>query len=177
MLFISRNLLITILLITAIAGQNAEQLKPLNKEAPVEWVDPATGHRVIRLSREPGSASLYFHQNPYTAEGDKMVITTPGGISTINLKTREIEKIVEGRASHLVVGRKTRQVFYLKDGTAYATHLDTHETRAIVRKPELRSGSGFAVNADETLLAGSFIESQGESAASPPASATPGARP
>jgi oligogalacturonide lyase len=181
-MFSIRRSLATLSLLTAAiwaqnAGQSVEQAKPVDKEPPTEWVEPATGHRVIRLTREPGSASLYFHQNPYTAEGDKMVITTPGGISTINLKTREIEKIVEGRASHLVVGRKTRQVFYLKDGTAYATHLDTHETRAIVRKPELRSGSGFAVNADETLLAGSFIESQGESSVSPPASATPGARP
>jgi oligogalacturonide lyase len=174
---LATSLLLTVAIWAQNTGKDAEQSKPVDKEPPTEWVDPATGHRVIRLTREPGSASLYFHQNPYTAEGDKMVITTPGGISTINLKTRAIEKIVEGRASHLVVGRKTRQVFYLKDGTAYATHLDTHETRAIVRKPELRSGSGFAVNADETLLAGSFIESQGETAASPPASATPGARP
>jgi oligogalacturonide lyase len=176
MLSIARSLTITLLLTAAIPGQNAEQPKQVDKEPPIEWVDPATGHRVIRLTREPGSASLYFHQNPYTAEGDKMVITTPGGISTIDLKTRKIEQVVEGRASHLVVGRKTRQVFYLKDGTAYATHLDTRETRAIVRRPELRSGSGFAVNADETLLAGSFVEGRVESAPPPPASATPGAR-
>ena len=31
-------------------------------EPPTEWVDADTGHRVVRLSREPGSASLYFHQ-------------------------------------------------------------------------------------------------------------------
>src|SRR5262245_20884219 len=182
MLFILRNLTITMLIIAAVCvqttGQNEQSnvKKPVEKETPVEWIDPATGHRVIRLSRDPGSASLYFHQNPYTAEGDKLVITTPGGISTINLKTRKIEQVVEGRASHIVVGRKTRQVFYLKDGTAYATHLATRETRAIVRKPELRSGSGFTINADETLLGGSFIEGQVESTVLPPASATPGAR-
>jgi oligogalacturonide lyase len=171
MVSIRRSLTITMLLSAAIWAQNS------GKEPPAEWVDPETGHRVFRLTREPGSASLYFHQNPYTAKGDKMVITTAGGISTINLKTREIEQVVEGRASHIVVGRKTRQVFYLKDGTAYATNLDTRETRAIVRKPELRSGSGFTVNADETLLAGSFIEGEGAGAATPPASATPGRRP
>jgi oligogalacturonide lyase len=176
MIPIARSLTITLLLTSAIWGQNAEQPKQVDKEPPTEWIDPATGHRIFRLTSEPGSASLYFHQNPYTAEGDKMVITTQGGISTINLKTRKIEQVVEGRASHMVVGRKTRQVFYLKDGTAYATHLDTRETRAIVRRPELRSGSGFAVNADETLLAGSFIEGRVENAPPPPASATPGAR-
>src|SRR5262249_26223468 len=84
-------------------------------EPPIEWIEPETGHRVIRLSRDPGSASLYFHQNAYTAAGDKLVITTPKGISTIELKTGKIELIVEGRTSSLIVGRKTRQVFYLKD--------------------------------------------------------------
>lgn len=64
-------------------------------EIPREWIDPDTGHRVIRLSDEPGSASLYFHQNAYTPDGQKLIITTPGGLSTIDLKTRAIEKIVE----------------------------------------------------------------------------------
>ena len=42
-----------------------------------EWVDQTTGHRVLRLTDTPGSASLYFHQNSYTPQGDKMVISTP----------------------------------------------------------------------------------------------------
>jgi oligogalacturonide lyase len=125
---------------------------------PREWVDPDTGHRVIRLTEDSGGASLYFHQNGYTASGDKLVITTQTGLSTINLKTRKVEPLVEGRASSVVVGGKTRQVFYIKDDTVYATHLDTRETRAIVKNAELRTGSGLAVNADETLLAGSMIE-------------------
>jgi len=99
--------------------------------APKESVDPATGHRVVRLSDESGTASLYFHQNPYTASGDKMVVTTRDGLATIDLRSRKIESIVAGRVSEVVVGRKTRQVFYMKDGTVYSTHLDTHTTPAI----------------------------------------------
>src|SRR3989442_15332365 len=76
-------------------------------EPPREWIDPATGHRVIRLSNEPGSANLYFHQHAYTASGDKMVITRREGISTIDLKTRKLEPVVEGRVSRIVVGRKS----------------------------------------------------------------------
>src|SRR6266496_3884958 len=73
------------------------------KDPPREWIDPDTGHRVLRLSDEPGSASLYFHQNAYTPDGEKLIITTPTGLSTINLKTRAIEKltakaIAEGKA-------------------------------------------------------------------------------
>src|SRR5215813_7070111 len=136
----------------AIAQSDAPQVPPR------EWIDPDTGHRVIRLTEDSGGASLYFHQNGYTASGDKLVITTHGGLSTINLKTRKVEPLLEGRVSQVVVGRKTRQVFYIKDDTVWATNLDTRETRAIVKNAELRTGSGLAVNADETLLAGSMIE-------------------
>jgi len=126
------------------------------QEPPREWIEPATGHKVIRLSREPGTASLYFHQNPYTAEGDKMIVTTRGGIATINLKTREIEQIAEGRAGNLIVGKKSRQVFYTRGDTIISTHMDTRETREIAKfPPGMRGGSGFAINADETLLGGS----------------------
>ena len=40
---------------------------------PKSWVDPDTGHRIVRLTDEPGSASLYFNQNGYTADGKKLV--------------------------------------------------------------------------------------------------------
>jgi oligogalacturonide lyase len=113
--------------------------------------------RVVQLTQKAGSASLYFHQNGYTASGDKLVITTPEGIATINLKTRKIEPIVEGCTSDLVVGKKSRTVYYFKDDAAYATNLDTKQTRLIVKNGELRSGSGLTVNADETLLAGSYV--------------------
>ena len=125
-------------------------------EPPLEWIDADTGHRVIRLSREPGTASLYFHQNAYA--GDTLVVTNRQGIAAIDLKTGKLTQIVEGRASNLIIGKKTRQVFYQQDGAIKATHLDTKATREIARLPELRGGSGFALNADETLLGGSLIE-------------------
>src|SRR5947208_2199017 len=94
-------------------------------EPPREWIDPDTGHRIIRLSDEPGSASLYFHQNAYTPDGEKLIITTPTGLATINLKTRAIEKVVEGRVNVIVTGRKTGQVYYVRDRVVYATDLNT----------------------------------------------------
>src|SRR4051812_2294651 len=63
---------------------------------PTEWIDPDTGHRVVQLSREPGSESLYFNLNPFTPDGKKMVITSPSGISLIDLQTHDVEKIVPG---------------------------------------------------------------------------------
>src|SRR5262245_47232213 len=162
---ISRFLAVTLLFVTAVSQTtnisgvfNVIAQSGAPPVPPGEWIDPDTGHRVIRLTEDSGGASLYFHQNGYTESGDKLVITTRAGLSTINLKTRKIEPLVEGRASNVVVGRKTRQVFYIKDDTVYSTHLDTRETRAIVKNSELRTGSGLTVNADETLLGGSLIE-------------------
>ena len=127
-------------------------------QPPVEWIE-ATGHRVIRLSVEDGSSNFYFHQNAYTASGDKMVIATRQGLSVIDLKSRKVEPLIEGRAANAVVGRKTRQVYYLRENAVLATHLDTGTTREIAKLPaEIRGGPGLAVNADETLLAGSYVE-------------------
>ena len=133
-------------------------------EVPREWIDQDTGHRVVRLSDESGSQSLYFHQNAYTPDGQKLIITTPTGLSTIDLKTRAIEKIVEGRVGIIIVGKKTGQVYYtrsvtnnnVRSTTVYATDLNTKATREIVKLPPATSVS--TVNADETLLAGTIDE-------------------
>ena len=38
-------------------------------EPPTAWVDPDTGHRIVRLTREPGSDSFYFNYNGYAPDG------------------------------------------------------------------------------------------------------------
>jgi len=162
-----------VLAIAACAIQILAQQPP--KEWPKEWTDPDTGHRVLRLTDEPGSQSLYFHQNPYTASGDKMVFTSPTGLYTYNFKTGKSELIVEGRVGSLIVGPKTRQAFYFKGDSIYATNLDTRETRLILQRAELRTGSGFGLNADETLLGGSYVEGgQQFTNPRPPAAGQPG---
>jgi len=143
---------------TAPSSTSAEQSAPPAQEPPREWVDPATHHRIVRLSDEDGTASLYFHQNAYTEKGDLLLVSTRHGLSVIDLQTRKIRQVVEGVARNVVVGRKTRQVFYLKGDTVYATSLDSSETRSIATEARLRTGSGFAVNADENLLAGSWVD-------------------
>lgn len=151
-------------------------LTSLAVEPPVEWIEPATGHRVVRLSREPGSASLYFHQNAYTTEGDKLLIVTPGGLSTVNLQTRDLEVVVPsarysmGGSSGIEVGRKSRQVYYSRrfenQTIISATHLDTKATREIAKLPFFATFGG--VSADETLLIGAFSERGPGNPAGPP---------
>src|SRR5262245_8529873 len=75
-------------------------------EPPTEWIEPHTGHRVVRLSKEPGTASLYFHQNAYTADGKKLIVTTRDGLAAIDLASRDISSLVKGRVFVLVTGRK-----------------------------------------------------------------------
>ena len=65
---------------------------------------------------------------------------------------------MEGRTGGVVVGRKTRTVYYFKENSVFATDIDTGATRLIVKDGDLRAGSGLTVNADETLLAGSYTE-------------------
>jgi oligogalacturonide lyase len=160
------------------AGTN--QPAPATPEPSTEWIDPDTGHRVIRLSQEPGTASLYFHQYAYTAGGKKLVVTTRDrGIATINLETRAVERLVAGPVNVLVAGRKTGDVYYTKrtsrevtraDGTretvieavVYAAEVATGRTREIAKLPSGRFVA--SLNADETLLLGSYVEGANQSA-------------
>jgi len=139
-------------------------------ELPTEWIDPDTGHRVIRLSREDGTQSLYFNQNAYTADGKKLIVTTAnGGIATIVLATREVKPLVAGPVSVLVAGHKSGDVYYTKreggvgrgaargvPATVYATNVDTGATREVVKLPPGRQVS--SLNADETLLLGTYVD-------------------
>ncbi len=128
-------------------------------EPPKSWTDPDTGHRVIRLTDEPGSASLYFNQNGYTPDGKKLIYTSPNGISTFDLQTRSVKPVVEGRVRIIEVGHKTASVFYSKGPSVFVTNIETGATREIGALPE--RGSIVTVNADETLLAGTYTEAQG----------------
>ncbi|MGH9659612.1 MAG: oligogalacturonate lyase family protein, partial [Bryobacteraceae bacterium] len=128
-------------------------------DPPESWIDPDTGHRVIRLTTEPGSASLYFNQNGYTADGKRLVFTTPNGISVLDLATRKTRRVVEGRVRMIDAGRRNQRVYYSRDGAVHWTDVDTGATRKIADLP--RRGSISTVNADETLLAGTYIEGEG----------------
>ena len=140
-------------------------------EPPREWIDPDTGHRVVRLSDEPGSQSLYFHQNAYTPDGAKLIIATPTGLATIDLKTRAIEKVVDGRVNLIMTGRKTGQAYYVRAGTVYAVDLGTKVSREIAKLPS--RGSIATVNADETLLAGTMTDGTVPGAPAAPARDAP----
>ncbi|MFL6705597.1 MAG: oligogalacturonate lyase family protein [Paraburkholderia graminis] len=139
---------------------------------PRSWIDPDTGHRVIRLTDEPGSASLYFNINAFTPDGKQMVYTTADhGIGVIDLATFASRPLVKGPVGGgpgaVVVGRKTPTVYYFKGSSddpryasLWAADIDTGKQRQIAELPS-RAGI-FSINADESLGVGSYIVGDGE---------------
>ena len=135
------------------------------EEPPAEWVDPDTHHRVVRLSIEPGSESLYFHYNAYSADGRKLVFTNRDRILAVDVATRAVEEIARGRV--IETGRKTNEVFFTRDNAVWATDLNTHAARQVVPLPPGRRVT--CVNADQTLLAGTVYASDPTGATTRPA--------
>ena len=127
---------------------------------PVDWIDPDTGHRIIRLSPDSGGTSLYFHQRSYTPEGDKLVIRASGGIATVDLRTLGVsqpkfELILPG-AAPIATAWHTREAYFLDRtrNALMAVHLDTKAVREVVKMPAEASSGQIALNCDESLLVG-----------------------
>ena len=156
-LFSALALALMVLAPSARAQDAVTQPKPGAPEPPREWVDKDTGHRVIRLSDKPGSGSLYFNFNGYTPDGTTLAISTPDGVSGVDLKTHALRPLVQGKVRLLFVGRKTGQIYYQRtaeDGSGVVEAVDpkTAKVRQVAR---LAKGVGIqTINADETLLAG-----------------------
>ena len=132
------------------------------EEPPREWIDADTGHRIVRLSREPDTLSLYFHQDAFTPDGKKMVVLAPGGLVLIDLATRENRLLVPGvkyraqSSGGLEVGRKTGRIFYVQEGTVFAADSATGAIQRLVALPP--GGAMSDINADETLLVGAITD-------------------
>lgn len=131
-------------------------------EPPASWTDPDTGHRIIRLTREPGSDSFYFNENAFTPDGKRMVYTTTNGISVLSLDTMQATQMVTGSVRPIIVAHHSPTLYYTRgtDDRLYRTlwsiNLDTGENRKLADLP--RRATVSAINADETLGAGTFIE-------------------
>ena len=130
---------------------------------PTEWIDPDTGHRVVQLSTEPGSESLYFNLNPFSPDGKRMVITTSNSIAMVDMETRAVETLLTGRMHIIMVGRKTGTIYY---GQTQVVNGQTNQfvcaldpnTKVARRVLKLARGQEVhTVNADETLLGGTMV--------------------
>ena len=124
-------------------------------DPPREWIDAATGHRIVRLSDEPGSTSLYFNFNAFTPDGKTLVFQAPSGIVAMDLKTRALKKIVTGKEHLLFVGRKTGSVYFdTPDGSGKVIKAVAAAGGPVKEVARIAAGTIQTINADETLLAG-----------------------
>ena len=79
----------------AIALPSVAQTAPTPGAIPPKtWVDADTGHRVWRLTDEPGSSGFYFNVNAYTPDLKTMIYTAPDGIRGMDMATRQTRLIV-----------------------------------------------------------------------------------
>lgn len=146
-------------------------------EPPKSWVDKDTGHRIFRLTDEPGSGSLYFNVNAYSPDGKLMMYTAPDGIHVLDLTTRKTRLLVPNPprpadsandpmaryrfgVHPIVVGHKTPSVFFTKfdpETRTSALYKADMYTDAIVKLVQLQRGESIiTINADETLGAGTM---------------------
>jgi oligogalacturonide lyase len=137
---------------------------------PREWIDPDTGHRVIRISDEPNSQSLYFHYNSYTPQGDKMVFSSPSGIWTVDLTslgqgTPKLDHIVDGnttRVNLLQAAYQSRDAYFTANDILYAVNIDTKAIRQIYL------GTAAAINCDESCVVNMSAEEDPTGHVQPP---------
>src|ERR1035437_6982409 len=180
------------------------QTKPGDPMPPRSWVDKDTGHRVWRLSDEPNSGAFYFNINGYTPDNKQMIYSAPGGIHVLDLATRATKLLVAnpkqpdgtpasgrdpGVVHILVAGHKTNSVFYTTTDAnhiiaVYKADTNTGAIRKLAVVPHLPNTSSWSVvsvNADETLIAGTYVEGDdagkqyGSNLPARPAVAAPGA--
>jgi oligogalacturonide lyase len=138
-------------------------------DPPREWIDRDTGHRVVRLSDEAGSRTLYFHDNAYTPEGDKLIFSTPSGVACVDVAkigtdAQKIEIVVPD-ARGAMMARRTREVYVSRRGARgggrgaiYAVNVDTRQERLVP------NAVSTVINCNETI---GFVVLRGEAAIDP----------
>ena len=148
------------------------------KKMPDEWIDSATYHKIIRLSRSEGSnMSFYFHNNPFV--GNQMVFynssrqitaaedenkrlevyklnTRNKQLYILDLLTLKTEQLTDHPLSMNgeIVSAKRKEAFYQIKDSVFAVDIKTKKERLVFVFPDDFKGDVTTVNADGTLLGG-----------------------
>jgi oligogalacturonide lyase len=131
---------------------------PVQQPLPRTWIDADTGHRVVRLTDDDGGSTLYFHDNAFSPEGDKLMLRTSKGIAIVDVAAIGTASarldIVQAGARGGYFARRSREIFFNAAGNpsaagrganaVMAVHVDTRKVREVTHAHGL-------VNADETL--------------------------
>jgi oligogalacturonide lyase len=149
------------------------------QKMPNEWIDPSTGHKIIKLTRREGNnMSFYFHNNPFV--GNKMIFYGTDYLNTasndsvkqetgnipasnkqlysVDLKTLKVEQLTyqPNSMNGEIVAEKNKLVYYQVKDSVFSTHVETKQTKLVYVFPADFKASITTINADETLLAGAW---------------------
>jgi oligogalacturonide lyase len=116
---------------------------------PKAWIDADTGHRVVRLTGDAGGSTLYFHDNAFSPQGDKLIFNTPSGIGMVDVAKIGTEalnvEMVAAPARGAYFSRRTREIYSNMSGEKVTVlNIDTHQFREVMYARGL-------INADETV--------------------------
>jgi oligogalacturonide lyase len=122
---------------------------------PRDWIDPNTGHRIVRLTDAAGGSTLYFHDNAFSPEGDTLMINTPNGIAVVDVAKigrSEVTPQIVARGRGGYFARRTREIYFNQTtsgegrgaSSVAAVNVDTTQIRTVAYARGL-------INADETL--------------------------
>jgi oligogalacturonide lyase len=135
--------------------------------SPDEFVDPETHLRVVHLSRKPNARSgvIYFTYDSFTRDSRFALIDDQFDdkwrhLFNFDFQTMTQNPLVTDRLTQdQVVAPKTGNLYYLADDAAWVVNIRGGNPRKIADVPAKWSpGSGFSVNADETLLLGASTD-------------------
>lgn len=195
---------ISYLLSVLLSASSCSAVLSQTGEPPASWVDKDTGHRILRLTGEPGSSGFYFNENAYSPDGRLMAYNAPDGIRVLDFTTMKTRLLVPnpprtgappGTPAYfrsgihaIAVGKKTNSIFFSKFDPAsaqtavYRADMYTGEVKKLATLPP-RAGIA-SINADETLGAGTYYETvpgsqqeYGRNYARPTTSTSSGRRP
>ncbi len=174
----SKKLLFSaVLLVSGLTQVFAQpEMETGGQKMPDEWIDKDTRHRVVKLTRIPGSnLSFYFHNNPFV--GNKMVFyntsqkepdssakkieinnigTRNRQIFMVDLNTLQTEQLTNHSSpmNGELVSSKTREVFFQVKDSVFSVNIDTKKETLVYVFPDDFKAGVTCVNADGTLLAG-----------------------
>jgi oligogalacturonide lyase len=101
-----------------------------------DWIDPDTGHRIVRLTDAVGGSTLYFHDNPFSPEGDTLMFNTPNGIAIVDVakigqSDLKPEIVAKGRGGYFA--RRRREIDFTNGSSISAVHVDTRQVHEVTR--------------------------------------------
>jgi len=188
-----RNTLLDLLLLTScvvglLAGAGlAQTTEPVfsgkiqTTPIPAEYKDPETGLRIVHLSRfrsDYGSV-IYFTYNTFSADSGVALINAQykdkwRQLYTFDFGSMTVSALVTNRLTqNQVVVAKSGHVYYQADHAVWVVPLKGGTPRKLCDLPvRWFPGTGFTVNADETLLLGGSADPEPSETAKPGAKAS-----